>query len=70
MPSFVNTLRRCHSTVRGLRNSRMLISGLVCPAAASRTILASCGVSLSAVSVLRFGTVPPVASSSMRARSA
>jgi hypothetical protein len=27
MPSFVNTLPRCHSTVRGLRNSRAAISG-------------------------------------------
>ena len=70
MPSFMNTLRRCHSTVRGLRNSRVLISGLVCPPTASWTIRASCGVSSPAVSVLRFRIVSPVASSSIRARSA
>ncbi len=27
MPSFANTLRKCHSTVRGLRNSWAAISG-------------------------------------------
>jgi len=31
MPSLVNTLRRCHSTVRELMNSWLLISGLLCP---------------------------------------
>jgi len=29
MPSFPKTLRRCHSTVRGLRNSWAPISGFV-----------------------------------------
>ena len=40
MPSFVNTLRRCHSTVRGLRNSWVLISGFERPSRASRAIWA------------------------------
>ena len=31
IPSFPNTLRRCHSTVRELRNSWAPISGFVCP---------------------------------------
>jgi ketosteroid isomerase-like protein len=31
MPSLANTLRRCHSTVRGLMNSWVLISGLLRP---------------------------------------
>ena len=35
MPSFPNTLRRCHSTVRGLRNSWAPISGFVRPSAAA-----------------------------------
>ena len=35
IPSFVNTLPRCHSTVRGLRNSRAPISGLERPSRAS-----------------------------------
>ena len=38
IPSLPNTLRRCHSTVRGLRNSWAPISGFVCPSAASRAI--------------------------------
>ena len=50
MPSFANTLRRCHSTVRGLMNSWVPISGLVCPSPASRAICASCAVSSSRVS--------------------
>jgi hypothetical protein len=41
MPSLVNTLRRCHSTVRGLRNSWAPISGLVRPSRASRAISSS-----------------------------
>ena len=39
--SLVNTLRRCHSTVRGLRNSWAAISGLDRPARASCAICAS-----------------------------
>jgi hypothetical protein len=35
MPSLVNILRRCHSTVRADRNSRAPISGLVRPSRAS-----------------------------------
>ena len=47
MPSLVNTLRRCHSTVRADRNSRAPISGLVRPSRASRAMCASCAVSSS-----------------------
>jgi hypothetical protein len=54
IPSFPNTLRRCHSTVRGLRNSWAPISGFVCPSAARCAICASCGVSSSSVSTVRF----------------
>ena len=46
MPSFVNTLRRCHSTVRGLRNSSAPISGFVRPSPASRAMAASWAVSV------------------------
>ena len=35
IPSLVNTLRRCHSTVRGLRKSRAPISGFDSPSRAS-----------------------------------
>ena len=41
MPSLANTLRRCHSTVRGLRKSRAPISGFVNPSPASRAICRS-----------------------------
>ena len=41
MPSFVKTLRRCHSTVWGLMNSWAPISGLVSPSPASLAICAS-----------------------------
>ena len=70
IPSFPSTLPRCHSSVRGLRNSRAPISGFVCPPAARRATWASCGVSSSSVSTVRLRTVSPVASSSRRARSA
>ena len=43
MPSLPNTLRRCHSTVRGLRNSCAPISGFVLPSAARCAICSSCG---------------------------
>jgi hypothetical protein len=38
MSSLVNTLRRCHSTVRGLRKSCAAISGFESPSRASRAI--------------------------------
>ena len=44
MSSFVNTLRRWYSTVRGLMNSCAPISGFVWPSAASRAICASWAV--------------------------
>ena len=47
MPSLAKTLPRCHSTVRGLRNSSAPISGLVRPSAASRATWASCAVKFS-----------------------
>ena len=43
IPSLANTLRRCHSTVRGLRKSRAPISGFDSPSRASRAICRSCG---------------------------
>ena len=43
MPSLVNTLRRCHSTVRADRNSWAPISGFDRPSRASRAICSSCG---------------------------
>lgn len=41
IPSFVNTFRKCHSMVCGLRNSCAPISRLVSPSPASRAIWAS-----------------------------
>ena len=61
IPSLVKILRRCHSTVRGLRNSWVLISGLENPSRASRAIWASWGVSSVIVSTVRLRTVSPVA---------
>jgi hypothetical protein len=69
-PSFPNTLRRCHSTVRGLRNSWAAISGFVCPPTAGPATCTSCGVSSSSVAPVRLRTVAPVARSSRRTRSA
>jgi transposase len=60
MPSLVNTLRRCHSTVRALMNSWPLISGFDRPSRASRAICSACGVSSSRVSALRLRTFSPV----------
>ena len=54
MPSLVNTLRRCHSTVRGLRKSCAPISGFDRPSRASRAICRSCGGQL----VARLGGPP------------
>jgi shikimate dehydrogenase len=70
MPSLANTLRRCHSTVRGLRNSWVLISEFDSPSRASRAICTSCAVSSPVVWTFRLRTFSPVASSSRRARSA
>ena len=53
MPSLVNTLRRCHSAVRGLRKSCAPISGFDSPSAASSAICRSCGVRSSRVSRVR-----------------
>ena len=47
IPSFANTLRRCHSTVRGLRKSRAPISGFESPSRASWAICCSWAVSSS-----------------------
>ena len=41
IPSLPNVLVRCHSTVRGLRNSWAPISGFVCPSAARRATCTS-----------------------------
>ena len=50
MPNLVNTLLRCHSTVRALRKSCAPISGFDKPSRASRAICSSCDVSSSRVS--------------------
>ena len=43
IPSLPNILVRCHSTVRGLRNSWAPISGFVCPSPARRATCTSWG---------------------------
>ena len=43
-PSLENTFLRWYSTVLGLMNSSLPISGFVRPAAANRAIWVSCGV--------------------------
>jgi hypothetical protein len=58
MSSLVKTLRRWYWTVRGDRNSRVPISGLDRPSAASRAIWASCAVS-STVGGDPAGRMPP-----------
>jgi hypothetical protein len=69
--SLVKTLRRCHSTVRGLRNSRAPISGFVMPSRTVSAICRSCAVSSSlAADSERLRTVSPAARNSRRARSA
>ena len=61
IPSLLNTLRRCHSTVRTLRNNSLPISALLRPFRASRAMCSSCGVSSFCVSICRFRTfsAPP-----------
>src|SRR5690242_10614344 len=61
MPSLPKTLPRWYSTVRGLRNSRVPISGLDRPARAMRTIWASRVVSRRLVVTVRLRAVSPVA---------
>ena len=56
MRSLAKTLRRCHSTVRGLRKSCAPISGLDSPSRASPAMCRSCGVSSSRASTLRART--------------
>jgi hypothetical protein len=50
MPSLLNTLRRCHSTVRALMKSWAPISAFDRPSRARRAICASCAVRSSRVS--------------------
>jgi hypothetical protein len=70
MSSLVKILPRWYWTVRALRNRRVPISGLDRPSRASRAITVSWAVSASRVWTVRLRAVSPVASSSMRARSA
>jgi hypothetical protein len=56
--------------VARLMNSCAAISGLEAPSPARRAISASCAVSVSGVAVVGWRACPPVARSSMRARSA
>jgi hypothetical protein len=66
MSSLMKTLRRWNWTVRGDRNSRVPISGLDRPSAASRAIWASCPVSSTRVVTARLRVVPPPAARSSR----
>jgi len=52
-----------------LRNSWVLISGLVSPSLASRAIWTGWALSSSAIPTVRLRTISPVARSSRRARS-
>ena len=61
MSSLMKTLRRWNWTVRGDRNSRVPISGLDRPSAASPAIWASCAVSSTVVVTARLPVVPPAA---------
>lgn len=69
MPSFENTLRRCHSAW-GLMNNWAQISGFVSPSPARQAICASYGVRAPCVGAVRLRTFAPVACSSRRARPA
>ncbi len=59
MPSLTYTLRRCHSTVRGLMESWVLISGLDSPSRASPAICASCAVSSSRSAARAWAQIRP-----------
>ena len=61
MPSFVNTLRRCHSTVRALMKSWAPISGFDRPSRARRAICVSWAVRSSRVSTCACAPSAPVA---------
>src|SRR3954453_5950359 len=68
MPSFVKTLPRWYSTVRGLMKSRAPISGLERLSRASRATCSSWAVRSSRVSGVRLRARAPVASSSRDTR--
>jgi hypothetical protein len=70
--SFAKILRRCHSTVRGLRNSRAPTSGFDNPPRTNSAIWRSWGVNVSVADAptVCLRTLSPVACSSRSARSA
>jgi hypothetical protein len=67
MPSFLNTLRRCHSDGTSADEELRADLGFDRPSRARRAICASCAVRSSRVSTFRLCTVAPVASNSRRA---
>src|SRR5262249_53883494 len=69
-PSFLKTLPRWYSTVRGLMNSWAAIWLFVSPSAARSATRASCGVRSRFMARVRARARSPVADSSMPARSA